>query len=217
MFDHGLARAGYIEAPRDPDLALEVLRTAWRTIQHYGVEIDGRRHNGPALDPYRGSKSPYTGRARGRWPFQVDPDDVNRVYFRDPHARTWHTLTWEHAPALDMPFSQDALAFARRLAASRYTYPDDKVAVADLLERWNAGLGGSLPERRIALRLAREQTALDPPAAGSTVSALPSVARVLDAATRAPEPPPVMGDDDVDDVAVLEAEDDFYADALEDV
>ncbi|RSM72899.1 transposase [Amycolatopsis sp. WAC 01375] len=217
MFGHGLARAGYIEAPRDPDLALEFLRTEWRTIQHYGVEIDGRRHNGPALNPYRGRKSPHTGVARGRWPFQVDPDDVSRVYFRDPHTRAWHTLMWEHALALDMPFSQDALAFARKLAASRYTYPDDKVAVADLLERWNAGLGRSLAERRIALRLARDQAALDLPSTEPAVATLPSVARVLAAApVDVNDHEPEMGD--VDDVEELAAGNgDFYADALGDV
>jgi hypothetical protein len=30
MFEHGIARAGYIEAPRDPDLAFEFLKTEWR-------------------------------------------------------------------------------------------------------------------------------------------------------------------------------------------
>jgi hypothetical protein len=80
MFEHGMARAGYIEVPRDRDLAFEFLPTQWRTIQHYGVEIDGRRHNGPALDAYRSRESPYTRAARGRWPFQVDPDDITRVY-----------------------------------------------------------------------------------------------------------------------------------------
>jgi hypothetical protein len=215
MFGHGLARAGFIEAPRDPELALEFLRTEWRTIQHYGVEIDCRRHNGPALDAYRGHTSPYTGVARGRWPFQVAPDDISRVYFRDPHTRSWHTLMWEHAPALEMPFSEDALAFARKLAASRYSYPDDKVAVADLLERWNAGLGRSLPERRIALRLAREQAALDLPAAEPAVSTLPSVARVLNAAAqdRTDEEDPEVGDDNAEELDTG----DFYADALEDV
>ena len=34
-----------------------------------------------------------------------------------------------------MPLSEDALRFARRLAAAKYTYPDYKIAVADLLER----------------------------------------------------------------------------------
>jgi hypothetical protein len=217
MYEHGLARAGYIEVPRDPDLALEFLRTEWRTIQHYGVEINGRRHNGPALNPYRGRKSPYIGVARQRWPFQVDPDDITRVYFRDPHTRAWHTLPWEHAPALEMPLSEDALAFARSLAAGRYTYPDDKVAVADLLERWNAGLGRTLPERRIALRLAREQAKLDLPAGEPAVSTLPSVARVLAGAATpgTDEPDPEAGDDDTDDE--LGPGDDFYADALEDV
>ncbi len=38
MFEHGMARAGYIEVPRDPDLGYEFLKTEWRTIQHYGVE-----------------------------------------------------------------------------------------------------------------------------------------------------------------------------------
>lgn len=42
-FEHGISRGGYIEAPRDPHLAYEFLATRWRTIQHYGVEIDSRR------------------------------------------------------------------------------------------------------------------------------------------------------------------------------
>lgn len=92
------------------------------------MEVNGRCHNGPALDAYRGRRSAHTGAARSRWPVQVNPDDITRVYFRDPSTRAWHTLMREHAPALDMPFSEDALAFARKLAASRYTYPDDKLA-----------------------------------------------------------------------------------------
>ncbi|SDY01800.1 Helix-turn-helix domain-containing protein [Saccharopolyspora shandongensis] len=222
MFEHGLARAGYIEAPRDPDLAYEFLHTRWRTIQHYGVEIDGRRYNArdAVLKKYENATSPYTGKARGRWPVQVDPDDITRVYFRDPQARTWHTLWWEHAPALDMPLSDEALRFARRLAAEKYTYPDDKIAVADLLERWNLGLDRSLVERRMALRLSRERAAIDLPeqAGEPDIAELPSVARVLHPAETSAsddqdaERGPEMGDGDTDDEL-----DDFYADALEDV
>lgn len=226
MFEHGIARAGYIEVPRDPDLGFEFLKTKWRTIQHYGVEIDGRRYNGPVLTGKENETSPYTGKAKGRWPIQVDPDDITRVYFRDTAARRWHTLRWEHAPSLDMPLSEDALQFARTLAAAKYTYPDDKIAVADLFERWNLGLGQTLPERRMALRLCRAQAAIDVPAQSpeQAVSQLPSVARVLAptaAADHAPpepdEPVAELGDDDADDLEALEAEQDFYADALEDV
>lgn len=227
MFEHGIARAGYIEVPRDPDLGFEFLKTEWRTIQHYGVEIDGRRYQGPVLKRHENETSPYTGQAKGRWPVHVDPDDITRAYFRDRKTRTWHMLTWEHAPSLEMPLSEDALQFARKLAATKYTYPDDKIAVADLLERWNLGLGRTLPERRMALRLSREQAAFDLPdeSQEQAVSALPSVARVLTATVAAGEASAhgaddvmaEMGDDDVDDLEALDAEHDFYADALEDV
>jgi len=142
-------------------------------------------------------------------------------------------LRWEHAPALDTPLSEDALAFARRLAAHKYTYPDDKVAVADLLERWNLGLGNTLAERRMALRLSREQATIDLPSSSpdQIVSSLPSVARVLAASSepatkpssetreKPDEPVAEMGDDDADDFDGddVDGDEDFYADAFEDV
>jgi len=224
MFEHGIARAGFIEAPRDSDLAYEFLKTEWRKVQHYGVDFGSRRYNGAALNPYRNMTSPYTGKAKGRWPIHHDPDDVTRVFFRDPETRAWGTLMWEHAASMDMPLSEDALAFARKLAASKYTYPDDRLAVADLLERWNLGLGSSVSERRMALRLSREASLLDAAEPTDEVTALPSVARVLAMAARADvdnglpveEDEPEAGDDDADDEVDVFDEDDFYADALED-
>jgi hypothetical protein len=57
MFEHGIARAGYIEVPRDPDLAFEFLQVEWRTIQHYGEKIGSRRYDGTVLDAYRNQRS----------------------------------------------------------------------------------------------------------------------------------------------------------------
>jgi transposase InsO family protein len=229
MFEHGLARAGYIEAPRDPYLAYEFLATKWRTIQHYGVEIKSRRYSGPILKEYGDRVSPYRGPRKNGWPFQVDPDDVTRIYFCDLDRR-WHTLTWEHAPSLEMPLSEDALAFARKLAASKYRYPDDRIAVADLLERWKVGLAATPAERRMVLRLSREQRALDIPD-DTSVASLLSVHRALEdmrhpAADDLEEVAkvPEMGDDDAEDLETVEAEqsalvgdDDFYAHALADL
>jgi hypothetical protein len=233
MFEHGLARAGYIEVPRDPHLAYEFLATRWRTIQHYGVEIDSRRYSGPILKEYGDKTSPYRGSHKNQWPFQVDPDDVTRIYFRDLEGH-WHILTWEHAPALEMPLSEDALAFARKLAASKYRYPDDRIAIADLLERWKVGLATTPAERRIVLRLSRAQKAFDIPGDTSDTPS-PSAQKALEG-TRHPaddgpgedtEPQdeiPEMGDDDAEDLEMLEAEEsaladdeDFYADALGDI
>ncbi|WP_201407522.1 DDE-type integrase/transposase/recombinase, partial [Mycobacterium paraintracellulare] len=79
MFEHGIARAGYIEAPRDPCLAYQFLQVKWRTIQHYGIEIDHRVYRGPGLIGYHArEKSPYKNR-KGQWPIHVDPDDVRQV------------------------------------------------------------------------------------------------------------------------------------------
>jgi transposase InsO family protein len=229
MFQHGLARAGYIEAPRDPHLGYEFLATKWRTIQHYGVEIDSRRYVGKILKEYGDRTSPHRGSQKNKWPFQVDPDNITRIYFRDLDGR-WHTLTWEHAPSLEMPLSQDALAFARKLAASKYRYPDDRIAVADLLERWKVGLATTPAERRMVLRMSRQDKALDLPD-NTDVTTLPSVKRALegmhppaddDAKQAAKMELPEMGDDDAEDVETIEAEDgalvdnDFYADALGD-
>lgn len=237
MFEHGMARAGYIEVPRDPDLAYEFLKVEWRTIQHYGVEFGGRRYNGEILDGLRGKKSPYTGaKAKRRWPIHYDPDDITRAWFRHPDTG-WGLLRWEHAPAANMPFSEDVLIFARQLAAAKYTYPDDRLAVADLLERWNLGLGSSVVERRMALRLSRDAATFDDVPADDEVATLPSVAKILalpTGATEDPEPAPPAAEGGDDDDADADDEfddgsgdfedgsgdfedDDFYADALEDV
>jgi len=214
MFEHGIARAGYIEAPRDPDLAYEFLKTGWRRIQHYGVDFDGRRYNGAGLDHYRGLDSPYTGKARGRWPIHYDPDDITRAYFRDPHTRQWHTLVWEHAPALHMALSEDALRFARKKAAEKYRYPDDRLAIEDLLQRWNLGLGTTLAERRMALRLAREESFLEPePPQDPPATEAPQTARddIADRDDPYHNTEPQIGDDDDDD-----GDDDFYVGAFQD-
>lgn len=235
MFEHGLARSGYIEVPRDPQLGYEFLATKWRTIQHYGVEIDSRRYTGAVLKEYAARRSPYRGHGKNGWPFQADPDDVRRIYFRDLDGH-WHLLTWTHAPDLDMPLSEDALAFARRLAASKYRYPDDRLAIAGLLERWNIGLAATPAERRMVLRLSREDKGIGLPEDGS-VSSLPSVRKVMEGTVLAAAGDagktagsqgegPEAGDDDDEDLETTGAEenalagddeDDFYADALDDV
>ncbi|MFE5703586.1 transposase [Rhodococcus koreensis] len=220
MFEHGIARAGYIEVPRDPDLGYEFLKVKWRTLQHYGFEVHGRSYNGDLPPGCIDGASPYPdqGKGKGRWwPLHVDPDDITRIYLRDPTSRKWHTLEWEHARSMQMPLSEDALAFARRLAKAKYTYPDDRIAVADLLERWNLGLGSSMTERRMALRLAREDAALDlePPRPDDVTTQLPEARHGASVPVDAAEDRIDVGDDDAEDEADLPGAGDFYADALD--
>ncbi len=194
MFEHGVTRAGQLMVPARPDLAYDFLKVQWRPIHHYGVEVNTLRYNGPALSPYRNTTSPYHGAHEGKWPVSIDPGDISRIWFQDPADNHWHALEWEHAAALGKPFSQEALVYARALAVKTHRFPDTKRALAELLERWGAGLTANPTERRMAVRLSQEGLRLlegtgtlpDPPVDhhrngdedGGEVAALPSVRRL---------------------------------------
>ncbi len=210
MFNHGINRAGYLNIPTRPDLAYDFLDTVWTGINHYGVEINGLRYNGRDLNGYHNRTSAYTGVHAGKWPIAVDPGDVRAVYFQHPDDHTWHTLDWEHAPALDKPFSSEALTYARRLAARTQRFPDTAATLVQLLQRWGAGLTEGAAERRMAVRLSQQRLRLLDGAPDTTadavsanpqqVSALPSVRR-LAAIGAAPSASPE--DDDAQAAASL--------------
>ncbi|MFH9944087.1 hypothetical protein ACH4OT_32785 [Streptomyces murinus] len=241
MFEHGVTRAGPLRIPARPNLALEFLEEERVPIHHYGVEIEGLRFNGDALNDYRNQPSPYRGVDAGKWPIAVDRGDMRKVYFQDPKLRQWHALAWEHAALLNGPFSREALVYARRLAKKTHRFPDTKRALIELLERWGAGLAEDRTERRMAVRLSQERLRLvgetnelqDPKA---EVAALPSVRRIagLSSTESGPEEADgpglhvvgsqaddLGGDDDEDeecgasfpgDGSVALDEDDYYAD-----
>jgi transposase InsO family protein len=231
MFDLGIARAGRLRVPARADLVYDFLPVVWRTIQHYGVEAHGLRYNGAVLGNYRSRTSPYTGANAGKWPFRFDPDDVSRLYFQDPADNSWHLLRWEHAQEIPAPFSAEALAYARRLAAQRDRFPDDRRALAELLDRWDVGLTANPNERRMALRLSQQRNARAEQHrddAAEEVEALATVRNLLP--TAAPPgpagklPAELHGDDD--DEAELDAaapdetpiasdldDEEYYADA----
>jgi hypothetical protein len=192
-------------------------------------------HTTPLVGLGRSPVSPYGGAHQGKWPFSIDPGDISRIWFQDPADNRWHALVWEHAPALDKPFSQEALAYARALAAKTDRFPDTKRALMALLDRWGTGLTANPTERRMAIRLSQERLRLlgtSPGADGEAVAELPSVRRVAALGDTAPAGGPTepagpaaepgmpgpadgeLGDDDADDD--LDADPDtYYADAVE--
>ncbi|MGH3796917.1 MAG: hypothetical protein ACRDSP_18750 [Pseudonocardiaceae bacterium] len=210
MFAVGIAKAGLLRIPAAPELVFEFLRVVWRTIQHYGVEIDSRRYNGPILDNgYRNTRSPYGGVCAGRWPLRVNDDDVRVVYFQDPDDGSWHELVWEHAPALGTPFSAEAAAYARRLAASGGRCVDPHGVLAQVLARWSAGEVVDRRERRMAVRLSAERSDLQTIAETEAAQAFP----VAQAATAPGDQPcPVVtGDDDDESEIFDDARHDWHA------
>jgi len=209
MHAHGVAQAGYLQAPARPDLAFDFLQTEWRTIQHYGVEVHGLRYDGRGLNGHRNTTSPYGGEHAGLWPLRIDPGDASRIWFQRPKEGTWHELRWEHADAIGGPFSSEAFAHARQLAMAAHRFPDPKRALAGLLEEWGAGLAGSRAERRMALRGTDDRLRL-----------------ILPPPHPEEEPEPVVPGDDDEDAELGapfpgeepgEEPGDFYADAMETV
>ena len=225
MFQHGVERAGYIEAPRDPDLAFEFLRPVRRQIRHDGVQYKNRIYNGPGLDGLREHESDYLGKADRRWYIHVNPDDIRRVFFRRPDTRSWHSLYWTSASAFDLPMNEDGVTYARRLAKAGGTSTEPDAALEAMLEQWNLGLGRTAAERRIALRLSGERATL----IGELTTADESDAKAFIAAQRAalsagaiPGPRLATHADTDDDLDAYDVDDDdvdddeYYADAFED-
>lgn len=211
MLRIGLHRAGRLRMPASPQLAFEFLQVKPRTVQHYGVEVDGLRYNGPALDGHRGATSPYGGRLAGRWPIRVNPDDVRFVYFRDPdEGGDWHALEWEHALALNMAFSGEAAAYARRLAARTGRHVNASEALEKLLARWDQGMVTDRRERRMAVRLSSERNALALPALPEQATAPAASAHL----TPVPDLPAGDSDEEEEIFDAPEGEG-YYADAFE--
>jgi hypothetical protein len=225
MHEVGIAKAGLLRIPAAPELAYEFLQVRWRTIQHYGVEVDGLRYNGDALNGHRNEKSPYGGIHAGKWPVRVNPDDVRHAWFQEPADGSWHRLDWEHAAGLGTPFSAEAALHARRLAARQGGWPDQARALDELLARWEQGNVAGRRERRMAARLAAERTALPAvpgtpgprpePDADSPQAGRPRELRILPGPGGGELPAAAGDDDDPAEIFDEPDGDGFYADALE--
>jgi transposase InsO family protein len=157
--------AGYVPVALEASDYIELLPARWRAVNAYGIKIDHRTYDCPALDPLRGQRSG-VARGKGLWEIHHDPYDVSRIYLRGPQG--WITVFWRHLDRVPVPFGDLAWDHARRStgepgrAATEEQIAD---AVAALLQRAYAGPEKKVPplskrDRRVA---ARTRTATPPP------------------------------------------------------
>lgn len=187
MFEIGIAAHGGLLLPVDPNLRYWFLDVKWRTVQHYGVEVDGRCYDGEALNPYRNRRSDQAGPQAGKWAIYVDRHDVRTVWFRDPEDGTFQPLKWEHAAGLDEPFSEVAAEYTKLVALRENRHVEPRQAVHGLLTSWSRDEITSRREKSVARRLAAqaevtkaELVAAAPP----PVEELPSVVDLSEARDR---------------------------------
>lgn len=182
-FEQGIAIGGSLRVPNDPDLLIQMLPVVKRKFTHYGVNVGGLRYNGDIVAKYR-DRSRSSVRDKRTWPFFVNPDDLTRIYFHDPDDSSWHTLYWQHASASTMPFSLDALEFAKKIALEPRNEVDVAEALDALLDRWGAGRASTPTERRISARLAAQ---LAEATQGPDSPFYPQIVRQLAARTTQPD------------------------------
>ena len=113
-YEEAVTRAGFIYAPRDPDLHLRLLPVEARVIGRAGVEVAGLTYDSPVLDPYRQQRSPLSA-LDGKWPIRVDRRELGRVWFQDPRDERFHELRWRHAREVARPFGGSTLGYVKRL------------------------------------------------------------------------------------------------------
>lgn len=161
MFDHGVAVAGFQRLVVEKDLFVELLPTEWRTIQHYGVEIDLVRYNGAALDGFRNRRSPWAAQ-EGKWRFKSDPRDRSTIYFWRPEdiddpdsPGEWAVV---HRPGANgrVPFTSAELAYAKQmlLAEGRNTRDPEVVgkAIDKIVARTRTLNPATAEERRLSAK-----------------------------------------------------------------
>lgn len=160
-YRNAIPLAGYVAAPADPGLFLELLPIAWCKIHHYGVQVDYLRYNGEVLRQYRGVEYPFHHRhqkpqTRGKWPIRVDPRDLTQAYIHDPFNDTWHTLRWNYALVGTEPFTDVTLHQVKKELAARGRNPADEqeiaAALADLQNRTDAAEAATAAHRRARAR-----------------------------------------------------------------
>lgn len=116
-----------------------------------------------------------------------------------------------------------SIEFARKLAAKRHRFVDDKLALEELLTRWEVGSKSTVAERRLAINMARQDRRLlsadVPKTDAETAAALASTAHAV-RQQQQPSPEPETGDDDLPEELNNDytgGEDDgFYDGAFED-
>lgn len=122
MYAAAVTIAGYLPTSLTGDDYLELLPAKLRTVNDYGLTIDGRRYDCPAINPLRRT---YSGLPQpGRWEIHHDPYDVTAVWLRGPDGE-WITVTWVYAGLVGEPFGADLYQHVRRTLSRRDGAPDE--------------------------------------------------------------------------------------------
>jgi Mu transposase, C-terminal len=163
-----VSAAGYLPLMLTADDYIELLPSAWRTINEYGVRLDRRTYDGRVLNPYRRQHSGVTAR-KGLWEIRYDPYDLTQIWIRNHRDGGWLRAAWTHLPMVTAPFADFTWRHARQAAAASDPSFDETAAaraLEDLLRRAGDGPPPADPaSQRIAARTRAAASTHRPPKA----------------------------------------------------
>ncbi|RSN59628.1 integrase [Streptomyces sp. WAC 04229] len=127
---------GYVPVALSAEDYIELLPSAWRAVNDYGIRIKRRTYDGPGL--IRRQHSGVTEK-KGLWEIHHDPYDISRIWVRNHHGQgEWIEATWKHLRHAPVPFGELAWDHAAR-GLPEGTEAEIAEAAAALLTRAHAG------------------------------------------------------------------------------
>nr|WP_299245559.1 Mu transposase C-terminal domain-containing protein [uncultured Halomonas sp.] len=81
--------------PTDPmRLKLDFLPLYSRSVQRYGIQLDGINYYHEVLNPWIGAKDPKNASRARTFIVRRDPRDISRIYFFDPESEIYYTVPY---------------------------------------------------------------------------------------------------------------------------
>jgi putative transposase len=89
--------SGMMPIPEDPlRIRLDFMPFFERSVQQYGIQIDGITYYDKVLDPYINAADPHNPKAKRSFLVRRDPRDISKIYFFDPADKRYTPLPYRN-------------------------------------------------------------------------------------------------------------------------
>lgn len=164
---------GTFEVPTDPErVRLEFLPYEERSVQRYGIVINGVRYYDPILDPYVNRTDPKCPSKKLKHTIRRDPRDISKIYFLDPTDKQYYVIPYRNTglPAISL----QELKMAKKKLRERGEKSSDVTAVFSAIEINRSRVDDALRKTKTARREAARRPKSAPVASESSSASQPS-------------------------------------------
>lgn len=144
---------GLMPIPEDPlRIQLDFMPFFERSVQQYGIQIDGICYYDNVLDPYINDVDPANPKAKRKFLVRRDPRDISKVYFFDPADNRYVPLPYRNIghPAMSLW----ELKEVQRILKEQGTRDVDEHLIFEALDRMRARIEEAQQKTKAARRQA---------------------------------------------------------------